>query len=98
MRQAARTDSNQKEVVAALRQAGFRVDLTHRLGNGFPDVVVTGYNHNTGNIDALLVEIKTEKGKLTKDEKEYFEDYPEGGPLIIARSAEDVMRWFGAVE
>jgi len=36
----AKPDGNQSEIVAALRAAGYIVDLTHRLGGGFPDLIV----------------------------------------------------------
>jgi hypothetical protein len=41
------------------------------------------------------VEIKTDKGTLTDDERTWHESYPEGGPLIVARNEDDVLHWFG---
>lgn len=49
----------------------------------------------TDRVDALLVEIKTERGKLTPDEAEFHAEYPQGGPLLVARDAGDVLAWFG---
>lgn len=40
MRRAAKTDDNQKEIVAAFRRLGFTVAVTSALGQGFPDLVV----------------------------------------------------------
>lgn len=97
MRVASKVDTNQPAIVRALRQLGARVQILSNVGHGFPDLLVTDHNHNTGRIEALLVEVKTEKGTLTPDEKEFFANYPEGGPLIIARSEDDVLRWFGRI-
>jgi hypothetical protein len=96
MRQAARVDRNQGGIVQTLRGLGFHVSPTHRLGGGFPDLVVTG-PHIDGGIVALLVEVKEPRGKLNEREKRYHADYPEGGPLIVARSADDVLEWFGRI-
>lgn len=98
VRQAARIDANQPAIVNALRQAGATVQILSHVGKGCPDLLVTDYNYHTGRIEALLVEVKTEKGELTPDEARFFATYPDGGPLIIARSADDVLRWFGRME
>lgn len=37
---AARTDANQKEIVAVLRAAGCSVVSLHRVGDGVPDLLV----------------------------------------------------------
>ena len=42
MRRAAKVDANQREVVAALRDAGATVQLLHAVGEGCPDLLV-GY-------------------------------------------------------
>jgi len=47
---------------------------------------------------AALVEIKAGNDKLTEKEQEWHAAYPDGGPLIVARCAEDVLRWFGRLE
>ena len=98
MRYAAKTDLNQKPMVAQIRRAGFHVHPTHRLGAGFPDLIVTGYSMKRNAVLALLVEVKQEREGLTADEIEFHEGYPLDGPLIIARSADDVLRWFGRIE
>lgn len=92
-----RVDANQPAIVSALRQVGYHVIHLHTLGKGVPDILVTGYNHRVNSVVALLVEIKTASGNLTDDEKQWHYDYPVGGPLIIARSEDDVMRWFGRI-
>lgn len=95
VRRAAKTDTNQTPMVAQLRGAGLHVVDTHALGDGFPDLVVVAYNLRTGRIDALLVEVKTDKGKLTPDERVFHDAFPQGGPLLVARDAADVLAWFG---
>lgn len=94
-RRAAKVDSNQAEIVDALRALGFHVMLTHTLGQGAPDIVVTGYSDHTDSVKALLVEIKSDKGKLTHDEATWHAAYPDDGPLIVARDVGDVLAWFG---
>jgi hypothetical protein len=94
---AAKPDGNQAAIVDALRRLGFHVALTHRLGGGFPDLIVTGERLPAGDVAALLVEVKDRAGRdrLTPPEIEFHADYPAGGPLIVAHDVEDVLRWFG---
>lgn len=68
------------------------------VGAGAPDTVVTGYSNHTERVEACLVEIKAPGGKLTPDEVKWHAEYPQDGPLIIAYSADDVLRWFGRVD
>ena len=98
MRRAANVDVNQREIVRAVRAAGLHVALTHQLGAGFPDVIVTGYSLPLNAVAAVFVEIKAGNDKLTEREQEWHAAYPDGGPLIIARSADDVLRWFGRLQ
>lgn len=80
-----RVDKNQPEVVAALRKYGFSVELTHTIGNGFPDFVV-GF----ADLFTIPVELKSGKGKLTRDEIKWHENYK--GYVIIAYNTEDVLK------
>lgn len=86
MRRDAKSDLNQKEMVRRLRLRGYTVRHTHTIGRGFPDLVV-GRNGVT-----LLVEAKRYGGKLTPQEREFFETWR--GAAIIAYSADDVIAWF----
>jgi Holliday junction resolvase len=52
MRRAARTDSNQTEIVAILRSLGCSVQMLHAVGAGCPDLLVGVAGQN------LLIEIK----------------------------------------
>lgn len=67
-----RTDANQTEIVAAMRQMGALVAITSDLGKGFPDCVV-GIGQKL-----ILVEIKDgskppSRVALTEDEKRFHE-------------------------
>ena len=55
---AAKTDANQKAIVAVLRKAGASVQILSIVGRGFPDLLVgyRGINY--------LMEVKSLKGKL----------------------------------
>lgn len=97
-RYVAKKDANHTDIVGKLEKCGLHVADTSKLGFGFPDLVVTGYNRKADRVMALLVEVKGDKGKLTDHEKNFFEKYPEDGPLIVAREAEDVLRWFGVTQ
>jgi hypothetical protein len=87
-RRAARTDSNQTEIVAAFRQAGASVKLVHTV-KGFVDAVV-GINGRN-----LLVEIKDgskppSARKLTSDESDFHRTWK--GKIDIVESVDDVAR------
>lgn len=90
---AKRTDSNQKQIVDDLRDLGLSVFPTHEVGRGFPDLVV-----GTGG-DTYLVEIKRplgpRGGKCNKEQNEgqvAFALRWKGGPVIVARCTEEVLR------
>ena len=82
-RWAARADTYQTEIVAALRAAGWRVLHLHRLGQGCPDLLAGKRGAN------VLVEIKTPGEKLTPAVRLFFDEWP--GPKIIAFSAQDAL-------
>ena len=93
-RYAAKVDGNQASIVSEGRAGGYTVTLTHRLGGGFPDILVT----RAGSLIALLVEIKTpdafkSKGQgLTPKEIEFRETYT--GPYMIAKDWESIEDYF----
>ena len=95
---ARRKDNNQSAMESELRQLGFHVADTSRLGGGFPDMVVSGWSRRKGCVMALLVEVKMPEGKLTDDEWKFVEEFPQDGPYIIAYSTEDVLEWFDAMD
>lgn len=79
-----RTDANQAEIVAALRDIPgcFVADL-HEVGRGCPDLLVgfRGVNY--------LMEVKSARGKLTGDEQRWQNFWP--APVHIVRSVEDAL-------
>ena len=83
MRKRAKIDGNQAEIVEALRTVGFKVLSLAPMGNGCPDLLVCrGY-------DLRLVEVKSDKGKLTEDQERFI--VRDGWPVSIIRSVEDAL-------
>lgn len=87
MRQAAKRDTNEAEIVAALRQMGATVQ--HLSAPGVPDLLV-GFRGNN-----YLLEVKTAKGKLTEPEHAWFEGWR--GQCVIVRSVEEALQQIGAM-
>lgn len=83
MRLRARVDSNQKEIVAALRKAGRSVLFLHQLGKGTPDLLVGNGKEN------ILLELKAGKGNLTEDQVSFHQTW--NGPIVIARDKEEAI-------
>ncbi len=84
MRQAAKTDSNQKAIVATFRSAGASVMVLSSVGHGCPDLLV-GYHGR----DAL-VEVKGAKGKRTPDQIVWHREWY-GRPVRIVRTCMDAI-------
>ena len=80
---AAKVDANQAEIVAALRAVGATVQHLHTVGQGCPDILV-GFNGKN-----YLIEIKTEYGKLTPQEKKFYMTW--GGQYTIARNVDEAL-------
>lgn len=88
MRQKPRKDTNQADVVLALRQAGCSVADTAALGRGFPDLVVGLRGKN------FLLEVKDgslppSRRKLTDDESAFHENWR--GQIFVVTSVEEAM-------
>lgn len=82
MRYAARVDSNQAEIVEALRDAGAYVWII-----GLPVDLLVGYKNHT-----FLVEVKTtSKKRLTALQANFFENWI-GGTLVRIDSPEAALR------
>lgn len=100
-RVAAKVDLNHAEIRDGLRQLGFSVADTARLGQGFPDLVVAGRKWTLGSanedkVATLLVEVKRDnKAGLTPDEKEFFATWQ--GAVMVATCIEDILVWYGRV-
>lgn len=85
MRQAAKRDNNEGEIVAALEAVGC---VVHRLSQaGIPDLLVgrNGVNY--------LLEVKEHRGQLTDDQEAFFEEW--NGNAYVVRCVEDALEVVG---
>ena len=85
MRRASKTDSNQRPIVQALRDI-FGPDCVFDLsavGQGCPDLMVGVRGVN------LLIEIKTDKGKLTTDQVIFHKSWP--GSVVVVRTLQEAL-------
>lgn len=88
MRLAAKRDTNEREVIAALELAGWKV-LRLSQAN-WPDLLCVrgGTPQRAGKV--RLVEVKTPKGKLRPGQVEFFRVLEAVGlPVAVVRSAAD---------
>ena len=95
-----RKDQNQSAIVEELRQLGFLAfDVADNASLGF-DLVVIGLHRRWMLPMALLVEVKSEGGKLTEREEEVAAEmqyrFGDEAPLIVAQTTERVLEWFHA--
>lgn len=95
MRYAARTDDNQKEIVAAFRKFGCSVLDTHALSHGVPDILVSKHKKT------VFIEIKDgskspSARKLTKDEEHFHTNWQ--GIVVVVESLSDVIDVVRALE
>lgn len=79
-----RTDGNQAQVMAWLRDLGCTVIDLHTLGKDIPDLLVGIGDAN------VLVEVKTADGELSAGQKRFFEEWK--GPKAVARTVEDCVQ------
>lgn len=86
---AARSDSNQQDIMDALRAAGCSVRSIHRLGDGLPDILVG----DPLTLRNYLFEAKMPGGRLTRLEQKFFDEWL--GQKDIAYSAEDALKIIG---
>ena len=92
-RYAVKVDANQKEIVKALESVGVSVFCTHMVGRGFPDLVVGYYDRESGEPKNLLMEVKTEDGKLNELEKEFHKEWK--GPVVVVHNILDALEAVG---
>lgn len=95
MRLAARVDANHTEIIAAFRKFGCSVWVTHQIGKGFPDCIVSKRNKT------ILVEIKDgakvkSAQALTKDEVKFHETWQ--GIVVVVRDLGDVIAVVNGLE
>jgi hypothetical protein len=94
MRQAARIDANQNEIVQALRDVGASVAITSMVGAGFPDIVV-GYRGQNYMIEIKDGSKSPSRRKLTPDEKEFHDLWR--GTVIVVNNINEVLEAVGAI-
>lgn len=88
MRQRARVDINQREIVAALRRAGASVQVLSQVGQGVPDLLVSRAGTN------YLLEVKAgPRDALTPDEAAWHDAWR--GQVCVVRSAEEALAAVG---
>lgn len=87
-RQAAKRDTNEREIVATLTQVGATVQKLS--AKGCPDLLVGFKGQN------FLMEIKTTKGKLTPDEAVWHDNWR--GHVAIIRSSDEALELLGILE
>ena len=85
MRKYGRVDQNQKVLVDLMRTLGVSVQSLADVGDGCPDLLC-GLLGLT-----FIVEVKTEKGKLTPDQELWARVW-NGSPILILRTEEMVVR------
>ena len=89
MRKQGRTDTNQREIVQALRDIGASVEVLSGVGKGCPDLLV-GFRGDT-----YLLEVKGPKGKTT-EAQDFWRILWRGKPLPIVRTVADAYKAIGA--
>jgi Holliday junction resolvase len=88
----ARIDTNHKEIVKALREAGATVVSLAAMKHGCPDILV-GYQNET-----ILMEIKKDsKAKFTPDQLEFMGKW-KGGAISRVDSVEAAIRALGIMQ
>lgn len=87
MRRAAKVDSNQRPIVRRLREI-FGEDCVLDLsgvGKGCPDILVGVRGVN------LLMEIKTDRGTLTTDQKIFHREWAHYGQVAVIHTLEEAL-------
>lgn len=88
MRQAARRDANEPEIVAALRKAG--ASVTPLSMPGVPDLLV---GHQG---ESILIEVKNDRNGLTEEQETWHQQW-QGRRVWIVRTVEEALTAIGAI-
>lgn len=80
---AAKVDANQEDVVSRLRETGHEVQITSRIGGGFPDIIVSR------NGETALMEIKDGKGELRPGQKAFLQRWK--GAVFVVRGGDEAV-------
>jgi hypothetical protein len=89
VRKIAKVDTNQADIVKALRKAGASICFLHQLGKGVPDLLVGYHGKN------FLLELKTEKGELTEDQVPWHDSWR--GSVYVVYGMIDALKAIGAM-
>lgn len=82
-----RVDTNQREIVHGLREAGYTVQHLHKVGQGCPDILV-GARNGLRKFN-LLLEIKEGDGKLTAQQIVWHGDWL--GQVAVVRNISEAL-------
>lgn len=85
----AKTDANQKEIVATLRAVGATVQSLAPVGQGVPDLLVAYRGLN------FLIEVKTPTGKVNKLQQAFHESWR--APIGVCTTPDEALKHIGAV-
>lgn len=88
MRRAAKVDSNQAEIVGALRQIGCSVQPMHMIGQGCPDILI-GYRGSCLTAEIKDGSLRPSARRLTPMEKEWHESWR--GHVSIINSVDEAI-------
>lgn len=96
MRRAARVDQNHGEIVEAFRKLGCSVLSLAALGRGAPDILVIYAGIG------LTCEIKAKKGKLTEDQKRFWDSWKQSPRIVrdmegVAETVATLKKWHEAI-
>ena len=90
-----KTDANQSAIIRTLESCGRYVvplcELAQRepRATGVPDLLVGYYDLDTGEGKIILLEVKTAKGVMNKDQVIFAMVFP--GPIAVVRNEEDAL-------
>jgi hypothetical protein len=97
MRRQGRIDVVQPEMVRRIREAYWSAQILSAVGGGCPDLLAGGNvpcgwcgRPNKGNV---LIEAKSEDGKMTPDQLVWHLDWR--GQIAIARNVDEVLKILG---
>jgi hypothetical protein len=90
-RRRARSDGNQGEVVAAIREGGYAVEVVSDIGRGIPDLLVS----RRGCERTRLVEVKRPGESLTVIQEAFHATWPD--PIPVVDGPEDALAKLNAL-
>ncbi len=82
---AKKVDNNQSEIVKTFKQLGYAVLDLSAVGLGIPDLLISKAKVN------YLVEIKSDKGKLTEPQEKFIKSW--NADVFVIRSVDDVLNF-----